>query len=318
MKKHRKERNWSQYNQKLKTIARLEFFISEEAIQGWHYEGKRLRGGKVIYSDHVIEVSLMMREFYGLPYRQTQGFMASILTMMNLDLPMPDYTTLSRRAQKLTVNLRARRSLNLKDPIVVAIDSTGLSVFSKTEWHRLKHGTKSLKGHERWRKLHVAINVKTGEILSNEYTSSTVNDGEQLPSLLAAVDEDLSAVCGDMAYDTARCRKAIQERGGRQLIPPLRRARLSHANRSLKKHKEFLKERDEAILYIQHNSINNDTALARQSWKEKSGYHARSLVETTMWQIKSHCSDRLANKREDTRATQATIKCKVINLINAA
>jgi hypothetical protein len=81
---------------------------------------------------------------------------------------------------------------------------------------------------------------------------------------------------------------------------------------------EILRERDDAINYIQHNTINGNQSLARKSWKEKVGYHARSLVETTMWQIKSHCSDRLRNKREDTRDTEAKIKCKIINLILAA
>jgi hypothetical protein len=318
MKKHREERNWSQYNQKLKAIASIDFFISEEAIAGWHYQGKRSSGGKLIYSDHVIELCLMMKEFYGLAYRQTQGFVASVLSSMKLDLPMPDYTTLSRRAQKLNVTIRKRLHLKSKESLVVAIDSTGLSLFSRTEWNRLKHGKKNLEGHERWRKLHVIINVKTGEILGNSYTSPTVNDGQELPSLLTDIEEDLFAVCGDMAYDTLNCRKAIRERGARQLIPPIRRARLSEKNGNLKQKKDILKERDDAINYINHNTVNGDSSLARKAWKEHTGYHARSLVETTMWQIKSHCSDRLTNKREDTRSTQATIKCKVVNLINAA
>ncbi len=122
-----------------------------------------------------------------------------------------------------------------------------------------------------------------------------------------------------MAYDSVDCRKAIKQSGARQLIPPKRTARISSKNRNIKKEdREKLQERDEAINYINYNSINGDKSLARKSWKEKSGYHARSLVETTMWQIKSHCRDRLTNKREDSRATQAKIKCKVINFINAA
>ena len=141
MKNIRDKCDWSQYNQKLKKIARIDFFISEEAIKNWYYSGKQRRGGKLIYSSHVIEICLLMREFH---------------------------------------------------------------------------------------------------------------------------------------------------------------------------------ERDEAIRYIKHNTNNGDPSLARKSWKEKSGYHARSLVETTMWQIKSHSSDYLSNKREDTRAVQAKIKCKIVNLVNAA
>ncbi|MDP2816629.1 MAG: hypothetical protein Q8O19_08130, partial [Rectinemataceae bacterium] len=107
-------------------------------------------------------------------------------------------------------------------------------------------------------------------------------------------------------------------RGARQLIPPLRAARLSQENRNTRKHQEILQERDEAIHYIRHNALNGNCSLARRSWKEKVGYHGRSLVETTMLQIKRHCSDTLTNKKESTRATQARVKCKVINLILAA
>jgi transposase len=57
--------------------------------------------------------------------------------------------------------------------------------------------------------------------------------------------------------------------------------------------------------------------LARKSWKEKVGYHARSLVETTMNQIKHYTSAILTNKREDTRETQSIIKCKIVNMIMA-
>jgi hypothetical protein len=316
MKKHRKKRNWSHYNQKLKQIARIDFFISEEAIENWHYKGKNKPGGKLLYSNHVIELTLMMREFYGLAYRQTEGFLESVFESMKLCLAIPDYTTMSRRSAKVSIEIRKDLRKKSEEAIVVAIDSTGLSLYTRTQWNRMKHG-KKVEGYEKWRKLHVAINVKTGEILDSRYTKSTASDGPELPSILDSIDEEISAVCGDMAYDTVNCRKAIKLKNARQLIPPVRRARVSKNNRNIRKYKEILHERDEAIKYIKSNTINGDQSLARASWKEKSGYHARSLVETTMWQIKSHCSDRLSNKREDTRETQSKIKCKIVNLINA-
>ena len=318
--KHRTERNWSHYNQKLKSIARIDFFISEEAIEHWHYGGARKHGGKVLYSDHVIELCLLMREYFQLAYRQTQGFVESVFAAMQLDLQIPDYTTMSRRAGTLNVNIRKASSLinHHKEPIVVAIDSTGLSLYTRTEWNRRKHQNDKLPGHEKWRKLHVIINVETGEILDSRYTKSTANDAPELPSMLDAIPEEISAVCGDMAYDTVNCREAIKRKKARQLIPPKKQARVSTKNRNMKKHKETLQERDEAINYIEHNKINGDASLARKSWKEKSGYHARSLAETCMWQIKSHSSDDLSNKSEENRAVQAKIKCKIVNLVNAA
>lgn len=319
MTQYRNKRNWSQYNQKLKQIARIEFFISEEAIKNWHYSGMQKHGGKIIYSDYVIELCLLIREFYQLPYRQMEGLVQSVLELMKLGLKVPNYTTVSRRAANLNLKLRHKTLINkTKESIVVAIDSTGLSLYTHTEWNCRKHQENRTQGHERWSKLHIAINVHTGEILDNKYTKSTANDGPELPGILDRIQEDISAVCGDMAYDTVNCREAIQLKKARQLIPPIRQARESSKNRNIKKYGDILHERDAAIRYIKHNTINGDISLARKSWKEKSGYHARSLVETTMWQIKSHSSDYLSNKREDTRAVQAKIKCKIVNLINAA
>ena len=138
MKNIREKRNWSQYNQKLKKIARIDFFISEEAIKNWYYRGKQRHGGKLIYSDHVIEVCLLTREFYGLAYRQTEGFVQSIFETMKLSLKIPDYTTISRRAANLTISIRNKELVNQrKEAIVVAIDSTGLSLWACCKMNRI-------------------------------------------------------------------------------------------------------------------------------------------------------------------------------------
>jgi len=317
--KHRKERNWSQYNQKLKKIARIDFFISEEAIKNWRYNGERKAGGVIKYSDHVIEMCLIIREFYKLAYRQTQGFIESVLQYMSIDVPMPDYSTMSRRCTKLKVHLRNKllESRN-KSELVVAVDSTGLSLYSGREWNRIKHSKERKPSFEKWRKLHIAIDTSTGEILSSSYGKSTATDGPELPNLLEGIDEPISAICGDMAYDTVNCREIIKQKNARQLIPPMRNARLSRKNRNMRKRSDALKERDEAIRYIKHNTINGNRSPARASWKKNVGYHVRSLVETTMLQIKQHVRDNLTNKKEQNRLVQSQIKCKVINLIIAA
>ena len=44
----------------------------------------------------------------------------------------------------------------------------------------------------------------------------------------------------------------------------------------------------------------------------------RSLIESTMLQIKQHCRDRITNRNEQNRIVQLQIKCKIVNLITAA
>lgn len=327
--KVRKKRNWSRYNQRLIKIARVDFYLSQEAIDKWYYKDKRNPGGKKIYSDHVIELSLLMKEFYSLGYRQTQGFISSILSMSGYHvLSSPNYTTISRRCEKLLPNIRKKynsalfSSKNSDLPIVVAVDSTGLSLYNYSDWHNLKHREQSTRNIDRWRKLHIAIDVKTGEILSAQPTISKEHDCKHLPSLLDAIDVDIAAVCADMAYDNWDCRRVIMQKKAKQLIPPRRIAKKydeSNYYRKVAKDKNILKERDEAITYIRSNTnMNNSQESARSLWKEKVGYHQRSLVETTMYQIKAHCGDKLTNKKGKTRDVQSLIKCKVINMINSA
>lgn len=314
--KQRQPRNWSDYNQRLKRIARVDFFLSSELLESWYYAGPRRRGGKQLYCDGAIELCLTLREFFRLALRQTQGFVQSLLDLMNLSLTAPDYTTLSRRCSHLKVVFR--RLQNSSEPLVLAVDSTGLRVYNRHDWNRLKHKKNAGKWQDKWRKLHLCIDVESGEILSANYTRAAEHDCTQLKPLIDKVEGTIQAVSGDMAYDTVSCRKAIYEKKAKQLIPPKRCARLNGENRNLRKHGAVLHEREEAIRYIRYNTLNDDASSARKSWKEKVGYHVRSLVETTMSQVKAHASDQLSNRKEANREVQAMLKCKLINRIIAA
>lgn len=310
--KRKNKRNWSLYNQRLKKVASVDFFISQKAIDTWYYEGRRLPGGKQLYSDHVIEACLMLREYFSLPLRQTQGFIESLLRLSSIkDVSVPDYTTLSRRCGKLKINFSFPKR-GVKE-LIVAIDSTGLTVYDWQEWYRTKHEKSPHSYFQKWRKLHVVIDVSDGTILNAICTNSRRNDGQELPSLLDSLDCEIDAVCADMAYDSTNCREAVYRKKAKQLIPPRRQAKLCTQKKL--KDKPALKERNEAIEFIKENTVNGDKSRARKLWKENVGYHARSLVETTMSQIKAHTTDRLTNRNEQNRINQALIKCKVVNKI---
>ena len=53
--------------------------------------------GSVDYSNLAIRTALTLRVVFGLPLRQTEGFLDSLLSLMSRDLKAPDHTTLSRR-----------------------------------------------------------------------------------------------------------------------------------------------------------------------------------------------------------------------------
>ncbi len=64
----------------------------------------------------------------------------------------------------------------------MAIDATGLKVYGDGEWKVKKHGTGG-KPHV-WRKLHLAVDTDTHEIIAAELSLSNVSDGEAFLSLL--------------------------------------------------------------------------------------------------------------------------------------
>ena len=53
------------------------------------------------YSDHAIETAVTVSMVFGLASRQTEGFLRSLLGLLNLDNDVPDHTTISRRKARL-------------------------------------------------------------------------------------------------------------------------------------------------------------------------------------------------------------------------
>ena len=91
-------RNWREYEQGLRARGDVTIWFSEEATANWISRSAGARGGPRLYSDLAIETSLTLRTVFGLPLRQTEGFVGSLLRMFGLDqVPVPDHSTLSRR-----------------------------------------------------------------------------------------------------------------------------------------------------------------------------------------------------------------------------
>ena len=101
--------NSSTYNNSLKQLGRLDFWIDKSIFSNWTYNGKQTKGGKVIYSDVAIELALILSYAYSIPLRQTEGFLNSILQLHNFKLTIPDYNTLCRRKKTLDMSKKLRK-----------------------------------------------------------------------------------------------------------------------------------------------------------------------------------------------------------------
>ena len=78
-------------------------WFTPEAVEAWRAEPRTGRGGQPAYSTLAIATALTLQAVFRLALRQTEGLIASILQLLGLDLPVPDHSTLSRRAATLEV-----------------------------------------------------------------------------------------------------------------------------------------------------------------------------------------------------------------------
>ena len=93
--------NWAEYDAALRARGSLTVWFTPEAIAAWRAEPRTTRGGQPCYSDLAIMTALTLRAVFRLALRQTEGLISSILQLLDLDLAVPDHSTLSRRAETL-------------------------------------------------------------------------------------------------------------------------------------------------------------------------------------------------------------------------
>ena len=123
-------RNWREYETGLRARGSLTVWLglTDGKLANWNSPRptRRKPGRQRKYSNHAIETTVTLGLVFGLASRQTEGFLRSLLTLLNLDNDVPDHSTISRRKARLgKVASYERRTVK---PVHLRIDSSGLSV----------------------------------------------------------------------------------------------------------------------------------------------------------------------------------------------
>ena len=136
--------NWRAYERSLINRGDLTLWLSEDVIESWNSDLDQRLGRPKVYSDLAIETVLTLRLLFKLPLRQTEGYLKSIFSLMNVGLNVPDHTTLSRRNSTLKTRLKRIGKPSGRADLV--IDSTGLVIHGEGRWTRHKHGKRKRRG----------------------------------------------------------------------------------------------------------------------------------------------------------------------------
>jgi len=210
-KKYPPKEGWKAYNEKL--VRRGELMFDVEFVKHQDKElvklNKKKRGRPYDYPDSLFKFCMVLYHLFNQRYRQVEGLLKK-LSILVPGLPAPDFSTPCRRFKKIDLKIPLPKD---DEPFVVAVDSTGVKVTNRGDWMREKHGKK----HRGWIKVHIAVDVKTNQILTLEVTDEKTADPHMFKPLLEPIKK-LKDVLGDGAYDTYDCYEyCMSDRG---LDPP--------------------------------------------------------------------------------------------------
>lgn len=196
--------NWPAYNKALRQRGSLTVWLDESAIAAWTDNAQpEGRGRPLHYTDMAITTVLMMKRVFNLPLRALQGFVDSIFKLMELPLCCPDYSLVSKRAKSVNISIKTPTRGEISH---LVIDSTGLKVLGEGEWKVRQHGADKRRV---WRKLHLAADSVTHEIICADLSLSGTTDAQALPVFINQTHRKIKQASADGAYDVSYCHDAL-------------------------------------------------------------------------------------------------------------
>ncbi|KAF1016698.1 MAG: IS5 family transposase [Burkholderia sp.] len=287
-------RNWAAYNAYLINWGNVTIWI-DEAVLARIPDAIPTRGRPCLYGDALIQALLGVKTVYRRTLRALQSFTQSLRDLAFPSFPVPHYTTLCRREKTLDLELPILRD---NEPIHLDVDSTGLKVYGEGEWKVRQHGYSKRRT---WRKVHLALNVNTGQVHAALMTNQNVADGDALAKLLDQIprEEQIDVIDRDGAYDTKPCHAAIAARSAIPSIPP--RAGAAHL------------PADMPGAAWRNGAVDAIARDGHREWKQDSGYHRRSLAENAVYRFKTLTVNCLWALHIDTQATEVAVRVGVLN-----
>lgn len=287
------KRDWKQYNKHLVNRGKIHFWVNPELLN-WQAPREKKNGHPFVYSDELIQAMSYFRFKFHISLRETEGFFESLGMMTQNRLSVPSYTQLCRRMKVLSL---PSELLNKRHVTDIVLDTTGLKVYGEGEWRAEKYG-----GKKRWKKLHLALDVRSGKLVLAEITDEYVHDTVYLEKTLQKANGRQGKVLMDGIADSGRCYELARKYNKTLLTPPQRRAVLREEG--------IYHERNDAIRII--HGLGNDP-IARSIWGKFVGYNRRVIIESMMARWKRLYGGNLKSRCLERKKKEIQLKAMMIN-----
>ena len=284
--------NWKEIDARY--VRQGELLLDLEFVKGWRREVDSMNDGKegrpFRYPESFLTFVAITQSVFHLPNRQTEGFFRALSKYVGVEAP--DHTTIGRRVSRLDLGIDGHL-IHSNEPVVIALDSSGIKVTNRGDWVRRKHGLE----RRGWLKLHVAVDTRSGQVLSMEVTEEDVHDTRMLKPLvkealkIAPVEKALA----DGAYDSRASFQFLSNNG----IEPVIRVRKN----SVPKAKGCY-----ARKYAVQEQLQD-----REGWSKRYGYGYRWMAESAFSSIKGRLGEHVRAKKLQNMIQEVRLKVFTYN-----
>ncbi|WP_454019710.1 IS5 family transposase [Azospirillum sp. Marseille-Q6669] len=239
--------------------------------------------------------ALKLRAVFHPALRQTEGLIGSILHLLGIALPVPDHSTMARRARTVTLPSKARPT---GGALHLLVDSTGVKLCGPGEWLIEKHGTRRRRS---WRKLHIGMDAASGRIVAATLTGREVDDAAQVGPLLDQITDPVASFTGDGAYDRPAVYATVHERHPQAAVVTAPRADAVLSDMA-------------ATAPIQRDRhIQAIAVTGRMAWQRDSAYNRRARVEGQIGRWTQVIGDGRRFHTVKAQVTEVAIAAEVLN-----
>lgn len=287
------DRDWSKYNRELVNRGNIFFWVNPKVFS-LKAKNHKKNGHPFVYADELIKTMCYIRFKYHLSLRETEGYFRSLTRLFQGQEKIPSYTQICRRMKTLKL---PKELLSKRGVTDIVLDTTGLKVYGEGEWRAEKYG-----GRKSWRKLHLAMDPRSGKLVLAEMTGEHKHDTTYLEKALQRTNCRRGTVLIDGIADSRRCYELAKSYGKNLITPPKKGA--------VFRGEESLKGRNEALSIIR--GLGGDI-VARSIWSKLVGYNRRVIIESMMSRWKRLYGGSLKSRCETRQGIEVQIKAQMIN-----